>query len=96
MTSIRSNDHSKALLPPADDGRTAAVFDDPELTDVFVTIRNGLARLEHLRGPERDAAYAWVEAFAAPYALAFFYALERLNATDTTNEEEIDEHLMRG
>lgn len=53
---------------------------DPELATVFDTVDQRLRDIETLRGPAYDLALAWVEAFAAPYVLAFFYEIQRMDA----------------
>lgn len=53
---------------------------DPELGDVLEEVSRRLKALESIRGRERDDALVLVEAYAAPYALAFFHEIERLDA----------------
>lgn len=51
---------------------------DPELAEVLDAVAGRLARVARLRGDVRDTALGSIEDFAAPYALAFFYEIERL------------------
>jgi hypothetical protein len=51
---------------------------DPELAEVLDAVADRIARASRLRGEARDTALGSIEDFAAPYALAFFYEIERL------------------
>jgi hypothetical protein len=53
---------------------------DPEVAEVLESITMQLRHVERLYGPERDAAYARVEAFAAPYAIALYYEIAMLGS----------------
>lgn len=52
---------------------------DPELEEVLVRLDRDLNRVDRLRGPECDEAREEVERWAAPYALAFYCELRRLD-----------------
>lgn len=74
MLLLRAKDVAKALS-----NRSQIPVDrDPELDDVLRIIRERLAAVDREFGPERDARWQDVETFAAPYALAFLYEIERL------------------
>lgn len=51
-----------------------------ELELVLAGIAAELEAIDRLNGPEHDIALARVEALAAPYALAFIYEIQRLDA----------------
>ena len=60
--------------------RTSAAGErDPDLEEFLGDLDRELQELEHLRGPERDIARGHVERKAAPYALALYYELRRLD-----------------
>jgi hypothetical protein len=53
---------------------------DSEVAELLQAIRQRIEALEAIRGPERDEALVLVEAYAAPYALALFYEVNRLDS----------------
>ena len=57
---------------------------DPELGAVLTEVSRRLAALETTSSDERDRALVFIEAYAGPYAIAFFYEIERLEALIAT------------
>jgi hypothetical protein len=53
---------------------------DHALADVLDDIARRLASISHICTRDYDDALVLVEAFAAPYALAFFHEIQRLDA----------------
>lgn len=51
-----------------------------EITEVLDEIEQRLNALETIRGPKRDQALERIENYAAPYALALFYEVIRLDS----------------
>lgn len=59
--------------------RGAALGRDPELEDVLQDLEARLAAIATIRTREYDDKLAVVEAYAAPYALAFLHEIRRLD-----------------
>lgn len=53
---------------------------DPELAHVLCETDHRLRRLRHVHGIARDVVLAAVERYVAPYALALFHEIRRLDA----------------
>lgn len=78
---------ANALIQLVGDGRATAgdgarypYTRDPEVSVLLESIRQRLDAMEAILGPERDEALESVEGYAAPYALALFYEINRLDS----------------
>jgi hypothetical protein len=69
---------AEAVIPRLPSPR-AASSRDPELADVLERLKESLTFLDGLHGDEYERGLAAAEGFAAPYALAFFYEICRLD-----------------
>lgn len=67
------------LLPPFARFADISVERDPELVQMLVQLDGDLSRSHATTGKERDTWWEQIEKDAAPYALAFYYEIRRLD-----------------
>ena len=68
------------LLPPLARLTDISIERDPELEQMLLQLDGDLSRSHTTRGKERDAWWEQIEQDAAPYALAFYYEIRRLDS----------------
>lgn len=67
------------LLPPLTRLTDVSIERDPELEAMLLQLDVDLSRSEATHGRERDAWWKQIEHEAAPYALAFYYEIRKLD-----------------
>ncbi|MDP9191110.1 MAG: hypothetical protein M3P06_05350 [Acidobacteriota bacterium] len=73
------HDLVQPLLPPLARLTDLSIERDPELEQMLLQLDGDLSRSHATRGKERDTWWEQIEQGAAPYALAFYYEIRRLD-----------------
>lgn len=71
---------AQSLLPPLTRLADASIERDPELEELLVKLDIDLSQSCAMRGNERDRWREQIEREAAPYALAFYYEIRRMDS----------------